>query len=452
MNRQAYIVTQLNAAAVAALPAKSQATAASLLTRLASPVRVGLFGLASAGKRRLLNALAAAPILEADLPLPTLELTSGAAPRTDAMLADGASLSTHGYPNQDLALSEPMFLHIETPAPAVAGRSYLMVVTDSSPADIAAALAWATPRVDVAIWCTRAFTPFEEEIWRAAPDALRNHAVLARDGGTALGTALAENGFQAEFDLSQYGTEALAAHLRATIDEALAEDMDAAEMFLRRLGPFVPDEAPASAPETGPKTGPKTGPEAAVEPDAEPASETGADAGPEPRLDTAQAASNATTSVRPIQPPLADPANAPASPATNTASTMVPLPQGDTPVTRPRSRPILSPEPQVDKAARVALARLFQTLRNATRDLRTALQDDTEGETGLDEIEALLDTLGEDAADDPIEETWPGLGETIAAARDHVVLLRIEAGETRLTDAACLLLHVREEIQERLAA
>lgn len=226
------------------MPSKVAAMGQSLITRLSTPVRIGLFGLPRAGKRECLNALVGTQIAEPGLPLSTLEVLGGEQAETHAVLSDGATLVTPGYPNADMMRMQPMFLQVQTPEPAITGRAYLIVAADAEAADMVAALDWAATRVDVAIWCTRDWSHFEQSIWLKAPDALMHHALLV--GHDADGY-WQDHGFQAAFQMSGTdGSTQLGRYLSQTIDEALGEDIDAADVFLDRYG--VEEEAPVPMP------------------------------------------------------------------------------------------------------------------------------------------------------------------------------------------------------------
>lgn len=249
----AQVVARLQARlSMADLPAKAAAAGQSLVTRLSTPVRIGLFGLPGAGKRTCVNALIKEPVLEATLPLSTLEIIEGEHAQTHAVLADGATLAAQGYPSTDLMGLQPMFLQVQTPAEAIKGRAYLVVVADAEAADMVAALDWAASRVDVAIWCTRDWSTFEQSIWLKAPDTLTHHALLVGHDADGLWH---EHGFQAAFPTSHSDArQGLSGYLNRMIEEALCEDIDAADVFLHRYGPpeaeVVPirPEAPVPAP------------------------------------------------------------------------------------------------------------------------------------------------------------------------------------------------------------
>lgn len=254
----AHIVTRLQAALNApGLPAKASATGTSLVERLSNPVRIGVFGFPGMGKRLLINSLLGEDIIDPALPLPTLELVPADTAETHAILPDGTTLCTAGYPGEDLLHHGPMFLQVKAPAPQLAGRSFLLAATDKTREDMSAALTWAATRVDVSIWCTQSWTGFEEDIWQAAPDGLRHHALLVVSDASVMSQStlpgrLLHNGFLSAFDGAC--TRDLLDHLQGMIDEATAEDLDAAQMFLHRHGvplppvPPVPASVPAPTP------------------------------------------------------------------------------------------------------------------------------------------------------------------------------------------------------------
>lgn len=243
-------------AALEALRASGQASSragrsiASLIDKLTSPVRIGIFGLPGAGKTRLAGHLGGLPLSDLPPPLPTLDLSHGAAPATRAILADGTVLDRDGLPDAGMLAQAPVFLRIQSPAPELAGRSLLMVANEAQADDIAAALDWAAPRVDICLWCTRAWSVFEAALWQSAPDRLRNHALLIRTGPDSPSkTRAAEAGFDAAFRIAPEDGEALpllsrlSNHLTGMIDEAATQDILAARLLLQRYGSDIPDGA-----------------------------------------------------------------------------------------------------------------------------------------------------------------------------------------------------------------
>lgn len=231
----AQVLARLEASlAQAALPAKVHAAGQSLVTRLATPVRIGLFGLPGAGKRECLNAIVGEDILAPGLPLTTLEIVEGAHIETHAVLSDGATLSSAGYPSDDLLRLQPMFLQVQTPAHGIQGRAFMLVAAEAEASDMGAALDWAASRVDVAIWCTRDWSKFEQSIWLKAPDALFHHALLVGHDADGFWQ---DHGFQAAFpNVGGCEGQDVQGYLRRMIDEAVAEDVDAADAFLQRYG------------------------------------------------------------------------------------------------------------------------------------------------------------------------------------------------------------------------
>lgn len=246
---------------------------ASLIEKLSSPVRVGIFGLPGAGKTRLAGHLGGLPLSDLPAPLPTLELSHGA-PATRAMLADGSVQEQGGLPDPDMLAQAPVFLRLQSPAPDLAGRSLLMVASEAQADDIAAALDWAAPRVDICLWCSQAWSTFEATLWHAAPDRLRNHALLVGTGPDGPSTAqAAEAGFDTVFHLppedgdAASGLARLSDHLSGIIDEAATQDILAARLLLQRYGCDIADQAPTPSAEiiAHPATARHASPEARAE-------------------------------------------------------------------------------------------------------------------------------------------------------------------------------------------
>ncbi|BBU57104.1 hypothetical protein KU6B_33690 [Mameliella alba] len=352
----------------ARLSARARASCAALAEKLAAPVRIGILGLPGAGKRRILAALGGLPPELAQQTLPTLELQPGAAPGTRAMLPDGRRIEAEGLPAPDLLAQAPVFLQIASPDPALSGRRLLMVVTDTSAADLRAGLSWAAPRVDLSLWCSQDWSDFERELWQAAPERLHNHALLVLTGRQSPAAAAGAD-FDGRFKVDPATADGLApliAHLDQVIRDASQQDIHAAQMLLHRYGAPTP---PAPA--------------AAIKP-------------------TAQ---------------------------------VIPHPA------------VLPPGAARD------LARVFHAVRDTANDLATTLEGESDEDALFDAFEAAFALLVDKAAGaDRLQEHLPDLVARFDEAQDLALLLRIEGGAEQLADAAQLLLQVRQDVEQHMAA
>ncbi|MBV6634852.1 MAG: hypothetical protein KI788_02955 [Mameliella sp.] len=350
----------------ARLSAKARASCAALAEKLVAPVRIGILGLPGAGKRRILAALGGLPPELAQQTLPSLELQPGAAPGARAMLPDGRRIEAEGLPAPDLLAQAPVFLQITSPDPALSGRRLLMVVTDTSAADLRAGLSWAAPRVDLSLWCSQDWSDFERELWQAAPERLHNHALLVLTGRQS---PAAGADFDGRFKVDPATADGLApliAHLDQVIRDASQQDIHAAQMLLHRYGAPTP---PAPA-----------------------------------------AAIKATAQV-------------------------IPHPA------------VLPPEAARD------LARVFHAVRDTANDLATTLEGESDEDALFDAFEAAFALLADKAAGaDSLQEHLPDLVARFDEAQDLALLLRIEGGAEQLADAAQLLLQVRQDVEQHMAA
>ncbi|KAA8608253.1 hypothetical protein [Salipiger aestuarii] len=375
------------------------ANCAALAARLGEPVRIGLFGLPGAGKLALLDALCASRLAPL-APLPTLELAHGHELRTEAILPDGSAVQSVGLPDADTLSRAPAFLRVHAPLPALQGRRFLLVACDADLREFAAALGWAAPRVDIALWCARGWSGLDAQLWGTAPESLANHAALVLTGDAAhAGGWHGAEGFEAVF---RADPEGIARHLDQTAAEAAHHDLAAAEWMLQRHG-------------------------LASEPIAKmPAGSAVASAAPNPAQ-------------RGPLPPTAPPT----MPPTMTRALGQTLRQ-----TAPETPP---PE------AKAELGRLFQYLRGAAARISDGLGDGPlSGEACrglLDALAGIFDTLSERASDlDRAQETWPDLAAVLFEAQDMALLLRMEGGAEQAADAARLLLQLRHDMEVRLAA
>lgn len=217
---------------------------ARLMDRLRRPVHVGVFGVHADQRDGLIRNLFGAEFL-ADWPiLPTVEITYGDAESTCATLADGTRHSFEGLPDASLVPQSPVFLEISLATERLKRMSVLCPGAGTTQAEQSAALAWAAPRTDIALWCTSRFDSDEEVIWAHAPDRLKNHAYMVAIVGTTELADLrdrADSIFERVIALSDSAssegcTDALLKRLNADIDAALSEDVDAARLLLHRCG------------------------------------------------------------------------------------------------------------------------------------------------------------------------------------------------------------------------
>ncbi len=299
------------------LPPSVAVRAGRMRVALERPVRVTVFGLPATGKSAVVNVLAGACVTTGLPGLPTTEIVGAAERATELTLGDGRRLRHDRAPTaEDLAL-QPVFLRLSLPdAPGLARLSLLEVVTDGSPADLAAAIRWALPRTDIALWCTGRLSDADRLAWAAAPDEIKDHAVLVLTGakgpvpaGRPIRSGLPE-GFRAAWplwcdrldaalataDAAALAASGATALARAVEDMARAgrlADIEAALLVLARFEPPdwrpAPDRPPgdafAGAGEPAPVSGSGTAPSAdtpAATPAAEPAAVAEAAAGVRP--------------------------------------------------------------------------------------------------------------------------------------------------------------------------
>lgn len=229
-------------------PAKVRARARGLVDHLETPTRVGIFGLPNSGKREVLRSLLAPEQLPDALPALTTEFVPGAHVACTAMLSDGSKFNAQGYPERSLTAQGAIFVSVETPACAKTARSYLVVHCDEDAADLRAALQWAADRVDIAIWCSSQWSSTEAQVWTAAPEELKNHAILHLRGMQMPQNA-PPDGFQKVLDATN-GADTLIKLLSDIIADARSQDATVMAHFLSKYGaePIPDSAAPAQPP------------------------------------------------------------------------------------------------------------------------------------------------------------------------------------------------------------
>ncbi len=249
------------------LPEWARKTAATLAKRLSSQVRVTVLGPEGVGKSTLCNVLAGAQVLPSGQMLPTTMLRFGETAQLSVTLGDRSVRTLDGLDFPALEGLAPAYVEARAPLEGLRDLSLLEVVTDGTPAELAAATRWAATRTDIAIWVTTEFGPDEQAAWSKTPVELRDHAYLvlnrtdemqdeARDARASALQPVVDAAFHAFFAVSAlaagpagekgseadgHGCDALLRALKRHVSLAGQADLDGALMFLNR---FEPKETP----------------------------------------------------------------------------------------------------------------------------------------------------------------------------------------------------------------
>ena len=156
-----------------------KARAQSLLDQIERPVRLAIFGLPGSGKSQVMNFLAGADVLPKGARLPTLQLSYGAEAVAHCTLPDGSKRTLPMADMDAITTLSPVFIDATMPLPALKKISILEVNAGADKEGQRRAMAWAAKRSDMALWCTKAaFGRDEQAIWAQIPDALQDHAFL----------------------------------------------------------------------------------------------------------------------------------------------------------------------------------------------------------------------------------------------------------------------------------
>ncbi|MGC1488403.1 MAG: hypothetical protein WA784_11520 [Albidovulum sp.] len=161
-----------------AIPAKLQEQAKAVLAGMTKPVRLTVFGLPGSGKSSLMNLLLGKEVFAHGDRLPTTQITWGDVPKSSCTMADGSTQELDHFDTAKIASTAPIFVQTQMPLPALGKISLMEVVANGSPAELARALAWASNKTDVALWCSQSFGQTEQQLWDAAPDKMKDHAFL----------------------------------------------------------------------------------------------------------------------------------------------------------------------------------------------------------------------------------------------------------------------------------
>lgn len=416
--------------------AAERARAERLAARLEAPLRLAFVGPGLAGRATTAEALIGAAVLPDGADRPTLEIVHGPegaqARRADGTVAPAADVAA--------ALDDPevVMLTLSRPATALRRLSLLDVVTETSPQEMAAALAWVAGRADLVVWWADAFAAPERAVWAGRPPALRDHGFLAVRDAEALAAPNPEA--VAAVAMAGEGPARLAGALSEHITGGRQADEDAARLVLQGLERTAPAAAPRSGTGAGPgaaRARPVTTPFGVSRRGAAQggAADAQASAGPRPSAGEAMARDTGPARTRHAGQP-------------GTA----PAPAGGTQETAPRSP---AGTAEAHAARRALVLRAGAHLRQRSRALLDAVE--ARAEPGPDVARHCLDTLerlteileGEGPDGDP---EIAALSDRLAEAEETLVLLDIEGPGPAQIDAVGLMLQLQRDLAARLPA
>ncbi len=160
------------------MPPAANSLAERISTRLKSPVRLAIMGLQGSGKSQVLNFLTGAEVIPKDVKLPSVLVAWGPVKKIDCTLADGKTKSLDSFDIEAINQLKPVFVRMKLPLPALKRISILEVNIGTNEAGQKRALAWAARSTDLALWCTQDFTKVESDLWNTLPSALHDHSLL----------------------------------------------------------------------------------------------------------------------------------------------------------------------------------------------------------------------------------------------------------------------------------
>jgi hypothetical protein len=392
-------------------------SASGLAEALRRPARVAILGQSAADMTRVLASMLEEQLVTMVPDGPAIELFHGPGARHTATFEDGSSLSQDGYPRHDLMRYGPLLLQIEAPLPVLDTMAFLAVQLGPEPETYTAALGWAARRSEIAIFCTDAFGDAEAAIWRAAPDRLKNHCYLVLTGDRDAAAGRAHGAFDAVIHAPAASEiaaplAALKHRLAADITAAREEDIDAAELFLRR---FRREDS-------------------------------------EPRQGASAEPANAAPEAADMPP--GSPRTAPSAPAPAPLAEMPPATGQADDADDEFAAALREAE---SAARRLVSGPLILHLKRRSRALAEILEWREEGDGWPGQVlehcaetaEALRELVAAWPDDDPVAER---LRAVIDQACDTVVLLQLEAGPTQAEDAARVLYQLRTDFEQEMAA
>ena len=390
------------------LPPAVRDKAQRYLSRLVSPVRVTLLGRPTPGKASILSEAVGEIILPALDHPPTVELRYGAESAAQVTRPDGSVTEPRNALDAG-AFDDAILAVIERSAPLLQRISFLDVQADDTVADQRAAIAWAAPRTDIALWCAERYDDQDRTLWAGVPEQIKDHAYLILTDCSATEAKRIKKDVAGDFqdihslDFKTAGGESgIDRLINQLLDHARLgrqADADGALLFLRAQEALL--EEPHRTP-SRPPSRPRTRPVTRTIPSAAQASPS-ADGAPE----------------------------------------------------RAKVRPITRPAPKSDEGFELYSAGLRYIRKRSAALLDTVRS----GEDLLDHVIAahcgetlvhLSDMLT--THDASVEPGVARLTDTVMEAESLVVLMENERGTQPALDAVAILLQVRRDFEACLAA
>jgi len=396
--------------------------AQSLLNDIERPVRLATFGLPGSGKSQIMNFLAGTDVIPTGARLPTLQICYGDDAMARCTLPDG---STRTLPMTDIdAITTlgPIFVDATLPLPALKTISILEVRAGADIEEQRRAMAWAAKRSDIALWCSKGtFGQDEQAIWAHMPAALLDRAIclMTHADSDIVEEAHPDRLDQALSTAQNHFGNVLPIGIQAAIS-ARNPDGSVDKELLRSSGGMAVISAILRAVETGRQNARdqadiflrqiEVAPQRAVEP--------------------------------PVQK----------KPATETSEPETPEPKTSEPVVEVAEKILQTGlGPASRKACAQAVAQLGTEGTLIADALETVgLQDAEIVEICVDSMVWLADFLAESGNDG--DQAMSQLRETAMDAADLVQLIQLETGETVANDSVSVMVQVKQELQQMLAA
>lgn len=162
-----------------ALPARAALAGRQLRDRMSSPIRVAILGGKDSGKSQLLNLIAGERLLPDGASLPDTEVRFGSERRYALVDANGEEKPVRAAELMHLGQAAAPLLRIEAPLPVLSTLTLIEVAARDTAAGERAAVKWAAGRADVVVWCSQTFDQAERWLWSSMPDRLKDHGFLA---------------------------------------------------------------------------------------------------------------------------------------------------------------------------------------------------------------------------------------------------------------------------------
>ncbi|MEO1196418.1 MAG: hypothetical protein AAFX45_09620 [Pseudomonadota bacterium] len=158
------------------LPDAARKNARALFESLSRPVIVAVLGPPGSGKSALINLFLRDCLLPAGLSANVVEIVPAEAFAAEVSYPDGRLEATERDELGDVQNADRV--HIAAPNAVLRDMVLIEASGCGSQASLKNAIAYASERADIVLWCTQSFTEDEKELWKQIDQQKKDHAFL----------------------------------------------------------------------------------------------------------------------------------------------------------------------------------------------------------------------------------------------------------------------------------